>query len=403
MLKKSVRIALWLTTCLFPWVPGAARPIAGQRKRAAPQRLWNRVFPGATTIKAQGGWLIVNDDEKPISIIDPADGSTVLRLTGYSRARASPSLVTAVRSGVANGKGAASFLDAWKMPEGVKQWSCPVAESTQPGDTWNGYYYFSDVKGIHRIPLAPGKRSSELVRAFEIRGSALPGPRIGGNRLYFSDGHSIYGLDLNAPQHAWAAYCDCLVEFADVDGAYGSGTVSFNLAALRPTGKPAGVATDGLPTRRPGAQVSAAESGEHFFRVFSRGDFTVAGNAITSGGYDCVSNYSYDPPSVISEYLYVFHKLTGKLLWKKPMSAVHSVLLPGKVMVWAGHRRPKSAPHGPNRVPGIEDLEWRLETYDLETGRRLWRSPARRDPLPGLVAVGRHYFMLENGRLTGYQ
>lgn len=342
--------------------------------------------------------------DQPISLVDPTDGSTVLKLTGYSRVRVSPSLVTALRSGTANGRGAAWALDAWKLPEGSRQWLHPVAESTQPGDTWKGYYYFSDAVGIHRLPLSPGKRVSELVRAFEVRNSALPGPRIAGNRLYFNpDGHTIHGIDLTAPARGWAAYCDCLPEFADADGVYGCGTVSFNLAVLRPTGTPARVAAEGLPAYWSGIQGSTDEGGAPFFRVFSRGDFTVAGDVIAIGGYDCVSIASYQPPVVVSPYLYVFHKLTGKLLWNQPMFADHPVLLPGKVMVWAGHRRSKTAAISPGSTWQAEDLEWRLETYDLQTGKRLRKGSVRQDLTPGLAAVGPRYFVLENGCLSGYR
>lgn len=401
MLKKSGRTALWLAACLLPGVAGHAQPVVGPRKRTqAPRRLWIRAFPEATRVEVQSGWLLLSNDSKSISVIDPINGRTVVALLGYTQAQVSPGLLTAVGPGD-GGPGAKWTLDSWALPSGVKQWSRPASEMTRLGGVWNGCYYFGDAAGIHRLPLPPGDSQSEQIREFA---GMVPWPQVAGGRVYFNmAGHEICGLDATDLQRGWRAYCDGSAEVADADGVYGTGTVGFGLVVLRPDGQRAWIADDGLPasqSRQP-AGVPSAEG--RYFRQFVRGDFTAAGNALVIGGQEVLRLQRDDKTHVISPYLYAFRKRTGKLLWKQPMIAAHPVLLPGKALVWAGHRRDKPVFLSLHGTAGGYGLDWRLEAYDLETGHRLWRGPRRRDLLPGLVASGNRYFVLEDGRLTCYR
>jgi outer membrane protein assembly factor BamB len=321
-------------------------------------------------------------------------------LPSYTQAQISPGLLTAVGPGEGS-TDAKWSLDAWALPSGVKQWSRPASETTRLGGVWKGYYYFGDAAGIHRLPLPPGDPPGEQIREFP---GMVPWPQVAGGRVYFNvAGHEICGLDATDLQRGWRAYCDGGAEFADADGVYGTGTVGFGLVVLRPDGQRAWIANDGLPSPPSRQPAGATGAEDQYFRQFVRGDFTVAGNALVIGGQEAVHLQRSDKIHVLSPYLYAFRKRTGKLLWKKPMIAAHPVLLPGKVLVWAGHRRDKGPDLSLYGVAAAGGLDWRLEAYDLETGRRLWRGSRRRDIPPGLVASGDRYFVLENGRLTCYR
>lgn len=394
-------IALCLAACLLPQAPGIARPAAGRYKRAtAPRQLWSRGFPGAAKVEARSGWLLVSNGTQGICVVDPADGRKVVELSGYVVAEASETLLTAVGP-AQGGTGAPWTLDAWALPSGVKQWSLPATESTRPGGVWNGFYYFGDAAGAHRLPLPPGDRQGEQIRQFP---GNVPWPRVVGGRVYFHlDGHEICSLDANDLQRGWRAYCDCGVDYADADGVYGTATLGFGLVVLRPDGTSAWGGQDGLPKPRTPWPTRRAEAVRAYFRQFIRGELAVGSELLVAGGQEGAQLQRSDQIRVLGPHLYAFRKKTGKLLWKKPMVVAHPVLLPGKVLVWAGHRRVKTADYGLYGGSAGIGFDWRLEAYDANTGRRLWRGPVKHDAVPGLAASGDRYYVLEAGRVTGYR
>jgi hypothetical protein len=84
--------------------------------------------------------------------------------------------------------------------------------------------------------------------------------------------------------------------------------------------------------------------------------------------------------------------------------AYSPVIFGDKVAVYAGHRkgRGKDLPPDPDsNAPA--GFHWRLEIYDLQSGRRLWREPQTRNAPARLVSVGNHFFALASDTLTAYR
>ncbi|HTE18482.1 MAG TPA: hypothetical protein VK689_08885, partial [Armatimonadota bacterium] len=127
-------------------------------------------------------------------------------------------------------------IEAWRLSTLRHEWSLQSSGHPGLGEVVGGYFYYGDGVGMHRVAVPPGKPEERQTRLFPDGIRAWP--LVKGGRVYFNgDGHSIYGLDASDLERGWRHYCDCLPEFADGDGAYGTGSVGFGLAPIRKDGE----------------------------------------------------------------------------------------------------------------------------------------------------------------------
>ncbi len=369
----------------------------------APQEVWS-VETAGLQASSHGGFFLL-EERLPYKakvtepslyayqVLDPITGKRLLTLPGeYHRARVSGGLLLTVRSGEETPR---RLIEAWDLNTGKPLWRVPATSESWNevllGEVYEGHLFFGDDEGIHKVRVPDAtvvqtRAPANIAKRFDYqirRGRPLV---VAGGRVYFADGHRIWGLQADDLSRGWSNYCDAEIGLADDKGVTGIG-IKHVLVSLKPDGTPYFV-----PDNR-------RDAGRHWFLEDLRGARSdppaIGGLAIAHGLlYDVVDRYKrHDARHIqhISYYLAAFDRFSGEVRWKVPMRASHCAAYGDKVVVIARHGGSPS--HRPARS--------RLEVYDSR-GNRLWRGPVP-ERLRGIVAAPGRFAVLDDRMLRCYK
>ncbi len=319
------------------------------------------------TVRSEEGWLIlkrpgnISQKHYAYTVVDPISGRRMLTLSEkFHNCRVSGDILLAVRSVSEEPPG--MIIEGWDIISGKLLWTVRTnnLHRVMLGEVYEGHLFFGDAEGIHKIKLPEG----EPVRTRLWQDTTKPGSYsirqelvVAGGRVYFGDGHRIWGLEADDLGRGWWNWCNAEIGFADEAGVSGIG-IGHCLVSLRPNSEhyfePSVHGKDGMSWWLPW-------QGYGGLQVL--GDLVITEVLL----YETHPEFSVGDPGHIrriSWYLAAFDRFTGEVKWKVPMEPHSYAVYGDKIAVAAGHR-----------TRGAEStMQYRIEIYNSQ-GKRLWRGP----------------------------
>lgn len=363
---------------------------------SVPELVWTVGVRGIS-VRSQDGWLILkrpgylSEEHFAYQVLDPISGRPMLTLRKqYHKCRISGDILLAACSVSEESRG--TIIEGWDIISGKLLWPVPASNQVLLGEVYEGHLFFGDDEGIHRINLAewePVQTRSwqETIEPprYSIRNRELV---VAGGRVYFGDGHRIWGLQADDLGRGWWHWCNAEVGLADEAAVSGIG-IGHHLVSLRPNGEhyfqPFVAGKEGsswwLPCWRP---------------TFPGGLQVVEDLVITQALlYQRRPEFSLGDPGHIrriSWYLAAFDRFTGEVKWKVPMEPHGYAVYGDKIAVAAGHR-----------TSGAEStMQYRMEIYNSK-GKRLWRGPLLPKHPSQIVGVRDRFGVISNHEMRCYK